>query len=65
VLGGGAEVRSRIRLLFSLDAHPTVFQADFLQCECRSRKKCTRWVCTGEQIIYAQISKHLYNHLRH
>lgn len=61
----GGELRARTRLLFPLGVHASVFRQVFLQFECTSIKECTGWVCTGEHIIYAQISKHLYTCLRH
>lgn len=62
---GGGELRAGTRLLFPLGVHATVFRQVFSQFECTSIKGCTGWVFTGEHIICAQISKHLYTCLRH
>jgi hypothetical protein len=54
-------------LLFSLDVHPTVFQVDFCIVAIQVEMNVQGWsiqvarCCTN----YAQISKHLYNRLRH
>jgi hypothetical protein len=59
--GGGAGYGYFFHVVYM----PRCSRQVFLQFECTGVKECTGWVCTGEHIIYAEISKHLYNRLRH